>query len=145
MLTKLGLLYTPNYGASNGIRTRIFCMASRNTNHYTIPAYGAGEGIQTLSHSITSRVRYRCATPAEKEKEFGEQFQSHAFPMDFTALFRQQVGRSTAGRHGVGPPSVPMLGIPIVLVTFNTCLRTHGPRYRIRTGPICLEGRDACR
>ena len=26
-------------GASNGIRTRILCMASRDTNHYTIPAY----------------------------------------------------------------------------------------------------------
>ena len=30
-------------------------------------------------------------------------------------------------------------------LTFNACLRTHGPRYRIRTGPICLEGRDASR
>ena len=30
-------------------------------------------------------------------------------------------------------------------LTFNACLRTIGPRYRIRTGPICLEGRDASR
>ena len=30
-------------------------------------------------------------------------------------------------------------------LTFSACLRTHGPRYRIRTGPICLEGRDASR
>ena len=33
------LLSASYYGASNGIRTRIFCMASRNTNHYTIPAF----------------------------------------------------------------------------------------------------------
>ena len=38
-LTKLGLLYTPNYGASSGSRTRAVCMASRSTSRYTIPAY----------------------------------------------------------------------------------------------------------
>ena len=65
--------------------------------------------------------------------------------MDFTALFRQQVGRSTAGRHGVGPPSVPMLGIPIVLVTFNTCLRTHGPGDGNRNHIRGLEDRYSSR
>ena len=63
-------------------------------------------GIEPATYWLQISCAANCATPA-KGKEFGEQFQSHAIPMDFTALFRQQVGRSTAGRHGVGPPSVP--------------------------------------
>ena len=42
LLTKLVLLYVSYYGASNGIRTRAVCSASRSTSLYTIPAYRSG-------------------------------------------------------------------------------------------------------
>ena len=84
-----------------------YYLDERNWQKPFMEDYGAGEGTQTPSLLITSQLRYQLRHAGRERKEFGEQFQSHAIPMDFTALFRQQVGRSTAGRHGVGPPSVP--------------------------------------
>ena len=74
MFTKLVLLYAPN----------ILILMKGIGKNLSWRTYGAGEGIQTLSHSITSRVRYRCATPADKW--FGEQFQSHASSMELHNL-----------------------------------------------------------
>ena len=129
------------YGASNGIRTRIFCMASRNTNHYTIPAYmEPATGVEPATYWLQVSCAANCATPAEKRKEFGEQFQSHASSMELRNLVS-----ATYVEAELVLRVFHWWGRYCLHLTFNACLRTHGPRYRIRTGPICLEGRDASR
>ena len=129
------------YGASNGIRTRIFCMASRNTNHYTIPAYmEPATGVEPATYWLQVSCAANCATPAEKGKEFGEQFQSHASSMELHNFVS-----ATCVEAELVLRVFHWWGRYCLHLTFNACLRTHGPRYRIRTGPICLEGRDASR
>ena len=101
-------------------------------------------GVEPATYWLQISCAANCATPAEKEKEFGEQFQSHASSMELHNLSYAQ--RTSGARATELVLRVfHWWGRYCLHLTFNACLRTHGPRYRIRTGPICLEGRDASR
>ena len=98
-------------------------MASRNTSHYTIPAFGGQDKNRTCNLTITNRVHCQLC---------------------YLAKFKNPDEKA---RKPSGPDAVKRLGFRAwscwrIHATFN---RPNGPRYRIRTGPICLEGRDACR
>ena len=101
------------------------------------------KGLKPLTTRLQVACAINCATPAEKEKEFGEQFQSHASSMELHNLEYAQRLKQCATELVLRV--FHWWGRYCLHLTFNACLRTHGPRYRIRTGPICLEGRDASR
>ena len=106
-------------------------------------------GIEPATYWLQISCAANCATPAFKE--FGEQFQSHASSMELHNLeYAQRVLHTPKISCSSRATELVLRvfhwwGRYCLHLTFSACLRTHGPRYRIRTGPICLEGRDASR
>ena len=100
------------YGASNGTRTRIVSMANWKTNHCPIPAYmEPATGVEPATYWLQISCAANCATPAEKGKEFGEQFQSHASSMELHNLEYAQrtevlVRRSWSSECSIGEAGI---------------------------------------
>ena len=98
-------------------------------------------GVEPATYWLQISCAANCATPAEKGKEFGEQFQSHASSMEL---------------HNLGFV-VPCATAELVLrvfhlwgryclhLTFSACLRTHGPGDGNRNHIRGLEDRYSSR
>ena len=145
MLTKLGLLYTPNYGASSGNRTRAVCMASRSTNRYTIPAYRCKKIVQPsyghhprVSGSLLTNISSLCS------KNIGAGNRSRTCNLLITNQLRCQLrhtGRLVS--RGFEPLNAYSLRSNAGLLTTWVSTGNYGPGNGTRTRPTCLEGRDA--
>ena len=158
MLTKLDLLYTPNYGASNGIRTRIVSMANWKTNHCPIPAYrckkimqpsyghhprvsgllltnisslcskniGAGNRNRTCNLLITSQLRCQLRHAGRERKRVRWAVSISRILDGVTQPWIRTTNRSARATELV-LRVFHWWGRYCLHLTFNACLRTHGP------------------